>query len=410
MKVQPIDIYLLPQNDTATVRVEPVKPVLKSRLKRFFDRPFPNVLRIAAAEKQCIDETQFNNKDGEIEFEPSSVCLAKMVQNFIEDSHNDKQPLPQLPPAKCSRNRCNCFNGNNNDSSDDEFDVFGESIISGSPSAEACETLKSLVPCASIVERNLLADTAKIVEKNKNCKRKDDLRKIVTDGLVSLGYNSSICKSKWDKSPSFPAGNLLFLDSSKIDNVIFFMKLNFFFNFIILGDYEYIDVIVERERMLIDVDFRSEFEIARSTGVYKAIVQSLPFIFVGKPDRLDRIVSIVSEAAKQSLKKKGMHLPPWRKTEYMRAKWLSQFTRASSQSDDVSTKTDSKETNDCVGCGELDLIFGEEKTVSSEENSGVKDLSETPITTWQPPAVKPKSIERGTKIVTGLASLLKEKP
>ncbi|KAK6265733.1 hypothetical protein QUC31_016570 [Theobroma cacao] len=382
MKVQPIDIDSQAQNETVPVRVEPVKPVLKSRLKRLFDRQFPSVLRISTAEKPSIGETQFNtSKDGGIEFEPSTVCLAKLVQNFIEDSHNDKQPPPQPPPAKCGRNRCNCFNGNSNDSSDDEVDVFGESINGGSLLADACDTLKSLVPCASVVERNLLADTAMIVEKNKNCKRKDDLRKIVTDGLVSLDYNSSICKSKWDKSPSFPA-----------------------------GDYEYIDVVVEGERMLIDVDFRSEFEMARSTGAYKAIVQLLPYIFVGKPDRLDRIVSIVSEAAKQSLKRKGMHLPPWRKAEYMRAKWLSQFTRPSSASEDVSDKTDCKETNDCSGCGELDLIFGEEKEASPEENSGVKDLPVTPLTTWQPPAVKPKSVERGTKIVTGLASLLKEKP
>ncbi|XWS13745.1 hypothetical protein CRYUN_Cryun36dG0064400 [Craigia yunnanensis] len=376
MKVQPIDIDSRAQNETDPIRVELVKPVLKSRLKRLFDRSFIS-LRIATAEKPSIGETQFNNKDGGIEFEPTSVCLAKMVQNFIEDSQNDKQP----PPAKCGSNRCNCFNGNIKDNSDDEFDVFVESINGGVLSGDACDTLKSRVPCASVVERNLLADTTMIVEKNKNCKRKDDLRKIVTDGLVSLGYNSSICKSEWDKSPSFPA-----------------------------GDYEYIDVVVEEERMLIDVDFRSEFEMARSTGAYKAIVQSLPFIFVSKPERLGRIVSIVSEAAKQSLKKKGMHLPPWRKAEYMRAKWLSQFTRASSQPDDSSTKTDCKETNDCVNCGEFDLIFGEEKTASSEENLGVKDLPETLVATWQPPAVKPKSVERRTKIVTGLASLFKEKP
>ncbi|XVE65930.1 hypothetical protein DITRI_Ditri08aG0039300 [Diplodiscus trichospermus] len=378
MKVQPIDVDSGAQKETVPLRPEPVKPVLKSRLKRLFDRPFPSVLRISIAEKPSITETQFNNKDGGIEFEPSSVCLAKMVQNFIEDSHNDKQPPQPLPPAKFGRNRCNCFNGNSNHSSDDEFDVFSESINGGSSPADAWDTLKSLVPCATVVERNLLADTAMIVEKNKNCKRKDDLRNIVTEGLVSLGYDSSICKSKWDKSPSYPA-----------------------------GDYEYIDVVVGVERMLIDIDFRSEFELARSTGAYKTIVQSLPFIFVGKPDRLDRIISIISEAAKHSLKKKGMHLPPWRKAEYMRAKWLSQFTRTSSQSDGVSAKTDCPEPADC---GELDLIFGEEKMASMEENPGVENLPVTPATTWQPPAVKPKSVERGTKIVTGLASLLKEKP
>ncbi|KAF5188557.1 Translation initiation factor if-2 like, partial [Thalictrum thalictroides] len=62
-------------------------------------------------------------------------------------------------------------------------------------------------------------------------------------------------------------------------------------------DYEYIDVIVEDDRLIIDIDFRSEFEIARSTKNYRTILQSLPSIFVGKPDRLQQIVSIVSEAA-----------------------------------------------------------------------------------------------------------------
>lgn len=75
------------------------------------------------------------------------------------------------------------------------------------------------MPCVSISERNLLADTAKIVEKNKICKRKDDIcRKIVSDGLLALGYDASICKSRWDKSPSYPTGNLslfLFKDSFK---------------------------------------------------------------------------------------------------------------------------------------------------------------------------------------------------
>ncbi|CAN1179166.1 hypothetical protein LINPERPRIM_LOCUS36796 [Linum perenne] len=55
--------------------------------------------------------------------------------------------------------------------------------------------------------------------------------------------------------------------------------------------------------------------------------QSLPYLFVGKPERLGQIVSIVSEAARQSLKQKGMHFPPWRKAEYIHSKWLSPFTR-----------------------------------------------------------------------------------
>ncbi|GLU08088.1 hypothetical protein SLE2022_250140 [Rubroshorea leprosula] len=381
MKIQPIDMYSPVPREAAIVRAEPTKPVLKSRLKRLFDLQFPSVLRISSVEKQTVGGAQFS-KDGAPEFEPSSVCLDKMVQIFIEESHNEKQQQS----VKCGRNRCHCFNRTGNDSSDDEFDVFGESI-NGGLSGDTCDVLKSLIPCACLAEGKLLADTAMIVEKNKNHKRKDDLRKIVTDGLSSLGYDSSICKSKWEKTSAIPA-----------------------------GEYEYIDVVVEGERLLIDVDFRSEFEMARTTGTYKAIVQSLPYIFVGKPERLDRIVSIVSEAAKQSLTKKGMHLPPWRKAEYSRAKWLSAFTRAS-QIEVASPET--KEPNEC---GELELIFrdeippAEEILGESESPSLVKNSADGDVTSaaasspWQPPAVKPKSVERGTKMVTGLASLLKEKP
>lgn len=62
--------------------------------------------------------------------------------------------------------------------------------------------------CASVYERNLLADTTKIIEKNKaTCKRKDDCcRKIVTEGLLALGYDASVCKSRWEKSTFCPAG------------------------------------------------------------------------------------------------------------------------------------------------------------------------------------------------------------
>ncbi|XP_047952119.1 uncharacterized protein LOC125197426 [Salvia hispanica] len=349
MRIQPIDSI---PSDT----VKP--PVFKSRLKRLFDRPFNSVLRISSAEKPVAG----GDKDGggAAEIEPSSVCLDKMVQNFMEDN-NDK-------PSSAARNRCNCFNGNSNDSSDDELGFFSDSISANSSFSDPSDALRSLTPCATVAERNLLADASKIVEKNKTtCKRKDDLRKVVTDGLITLGYNASLCKSKWDKSPSIPA-----------------------------GEYEYIDVVVEGERMIVDVDFRSEFEIARSTSGYKAVLQNLPYIFVGKTDRLIQIVAMASEAARQSLKKKGMHIAPWRKAEYMKSKWLSPHARLTNEE----APPDDPDVLD-LGCegGELDLIFGEDVTISSP----------APMT-WQLPAIKPKSLERGNKVVvTGLASLLKEK-
>ncbi|WJX18559.1 hypothetical protein P8452_08347 [Trifolium repens] len=249
MKIQPIDFQL----DEEITRVESVKPVVKSRLKRLIERQFSGVLRISASEKITgggggsgglephLCKEGFNIAD---DFEPSSVCLAKMVTNYIEENH-EKQS---------ASNCCNCFNINCEDSSDEESES-----LSGYSASEACEILKGLVACRSTAERNLLADTSKIVDKNKLCKRKDSFcRKIVTEALSSLGYDASVCKSRWEKSksPSYPS-----------------------------GEYEYIDVLLGNERLIIDIDFKSEFEIARFTKSYKMILQNLPYIFVGKSDR-----------------------------------------------------------------------------------------------------------------------------
>ncbi|XP_057811781.1 uncharacterized protein LOC131026017 [Salvia miltiorrhiza] len=121
--------------------------------------------------------------------------------------HRRKLPtshLPLPPRNAPARNRCNCFNGNSNDSSDDELDFFSDSISANSSFGNPSD-------------------------------------------------NASLCKSKWDKSPSIPAGN-------------------------------------------------SQFHFP-------------PFFLFNTP--------ISPKTARQSLKKKGMHIAPWRKADYMKSKWLS---------------------------------------------------------------------------------------
>ncbi|OIW12642.1 hypothetical protein TanjilG_24576 [Lupinus angustifolius] len=355
MKIQPID-FQLPAEGT---RLELAKPVVKSRLKRLLERQFSGVLRNPAVEKVSgAIEEQNLCKDGinySHDFEPSTVCLTNMVHNFIEEN-----PEKHSVSVRCGRNRCNCFNRNSDDNSDNDSDDFSDSNYSPS---EACEILKGMVACASVFERNLLADTTKIVDNNnKICKRKDSYcRKIVTECLLSLGYDASICKSCWEKSPSCPS-----------------------------GEYEYIDVILGKERVLIDIDFKSEFEIARSTKTYKTILQNLPYIFVGKCDRLQNIVAIVSEAVKQSLKKKGMHVPPWRRAEYVRAKWLSPYTRA------TPPKMENLQLLKGSNCVESQVC----KSSAEEEKAEVKAVVE-----WKPPEVKAKGSLSGVKVVTGFAAV-----
>lgn len=157
------------------------------------------------------------------------------------------------------------------------------------------------------------------------------------------------------------------------------------------GEYEYIDVMMGKERVMIDIDFRSEFEIARSTKAYKAILQILPYIFVGKCDRLQNIVTLASEAAKQSLKKKGMHVPPWRKVEYVKAKWLSPYTRIT--------------TTPSMPCSEGIKEEREKQQLLMGSNGGEELNSAVEVVVQlKPPELKPKSSQ------SGLAAVFDEKP
>ncbi|XP_020096349.1 uncharacterized protein LOC109715647 [Ananas comosus] len=293
----PFQIKIQPMDSKQAARGDPAKQGGRSRLKRLFERQLPSVLMAGGEEREREREREREKErdEGKGEGEPSSVGLDRMVLSFIEES-NDRPP----------RGRCNCFNGHHDDSSDDELDLyFADAPRSAAAAAavapvDAAELLKGLVPCTSVAERNLLADASKILDRSKGPKGKDNSRSLLADGLRTLGYDAAICKSRWDRTPSYPA-----------------------------GEHEYVDVVVVPggRRLIVEVDFRSEFEIARSTKAYRAALQSLPPIFVGSSDRLAQIVSLLSDAARLSLKKKGLHFPPWRKSEYMRAKWLSPFLR-----------------------------------------------------------------------------------
>ncbi|CAJ2660555.1 unnamed protein product [Trifolium pratense] len=46
----------------------------------------------------------------------------------------------------------------------------------------------------------------------------------------------------------------------------------------------------------------------------------------------------MAAAAKQSLKKTGMHVPPWRKRDYMLAKWISPSAARSKQVSDAAVQ------------------------------------------------------------------------
>ncbi|XP_020222043.1 uncharacterized protein LOC109804601 [Cajanus cajan] len=131
----------------------------------------------------------------------------------------------------------------------------------------------------------------------RNC-----LMREVSRHLQKAGYNSAICKTKWRSSPDIPSGEHNFLD------------------------------VIERTkrgevRVIVEVNFRGEFEMARGSEDYNQLVGRLPEVFVGKVERLSNVIKIVCMAGKRCMKEKKMHMGPWRKHRYMQAKWLGPCER-----------------------------------------------------------------------------------
>lgn len=153
--------------------------------------------------------------------------------------------------------------------------------------------------------RNVLASRVLEAVELLSClnSSKSLLRRHVMAYLRDFGYNAAVCKTKWESSDG-----------------------------IIAGDHEFIDVLRSDSkygitRYIVDLEFSSEFDIARPTNHFEILIQSLPEIFVGKSEELKKILKVMSKAARRSFKTRGLHLPPWRKQRFMHNKWFGSYRR-----------------------------------------------------------------------------------
>ena len=188
------------------------------------------------------------------------------------------------------------------------------------------------------------------------------MKKWLVSKLKMDGYEASLCKTSWLSPFGHSKGLSLSLSLSLFEpSLLYSWKPNsdfdvfFCFVFVLVvqctGDYEYIDVMVrdsngddeEPTRLIVDMDFKSQFEVARPTATYKELINTLPSVFVGSEEKLNQIVSLLCSAAKNSLKERGLHVPPWRKANYMRSKWLSKECKKVSLSTDMDLGMVSKE-------------------------------------------------------------------
>ncbi|XP_057505884.1 uncharacterized protein LOC130789179 [Actinidia eriantha] len=133
------------------------------------------------------------------------------------------------------------------------------------------------------------------------------LRREICGRLRLAGYNCAISKSKWKSSPDIPSGEHTFLEV--VDN----------------SNPKRGEV-----RVIIELNFRAEFEMARGNEEYNRLVTRLPEVFVGKADRLRALIKILCSAAKKCMRDKKMHMGPWRKHKYMQAKWFGSCTSTTS--------------------------------------------------------------------------------
>jgi uncharacterized protein (TIGR01615 family) len=231
----------------------------------------------------------YSSSGSEHDDETDSVCLGDMVAQFMEESGAESQPLERLSP------QTETMDAN-----------VAEDCQTVNQSQQLFEILKGIISSTCSAELDLLAETSKSLEMaNKKRQRAECLKQSVMCHLRNVGYNADICKSHpKDNSRTFPSGN-----------------------------YEYIDVILKSTnsaksvRLFVDLDFRAQFEIARPTSEYSALLGLLPKIYVGRAHKLQSIIKMMSEGVKNSLKRKGMPLPPWRKYKYMHSMWLGSYKR-----------------------------------------------------------------------------------
>ncbi|KAE8662372.1 cycloartenol synthase 2-like [Hibiscus syriacus] len=227
-----------------------------------------------------------------VDVEDDSPCLSELVHGFLEDDHDAVEQA-----------------GYNSDSDrvDSSFDIKDSfRIIIKSTSLSNTDPFRNL----------LMAHVLRAMEMLSFFKTdKAIFRRNVMAYLRQVGHNAAICKTKWSSSGGLTAGN-----------------------------YEFLDVVQSasptcQTRYFVDLDFASEFEIARPTIEYSRLLQHLPRVFVGKDEELKRIVKVMSDSVKKSLKSKELTLPPWRKNRYMRNKWFGPYNRATNQNPTAKSST-----------------------------------------------------------------------
>ncbi|XP_048327070.2 uncharacterized protein LOC125421720 [Ziziphus jujuba] len=232
---------------------------------------------------------------------PAAVSLTGMVFGFLDDA--------DVLPENTSSSSDGC------DDVDEEEEEDSSNVEENKVFWEEQEQLLQATLCrSSSIESKIRQATKEALRETNSpcsCRRpvvsgcRNCLQREICNRLLNLGYNSAICRSKWQSSSSLPS-----------------------------GQHSYLEVVEKSSsnkkevRVVIELNFRAEFEMARASDEYNRLISRLPEVFVGKAERLRTLIKILCAAAKTCMKEKKMHLGPWRKHKYMQAKWLGSCERS----------------------------------------------------------------------------------
>ncbi|XP_024992004.1 uncharacterized protein LOC112525919 [Cynara cardunculus var. scolymus] len=244
---------------------------------------------------QVASRNSDDNKKGSGKFESTT----EMIFEFLEES--------ELSSGS------SCNSGNSYDSG--ELEEEEENSCDSEENRSFWEAQEQLLTDhlfrTSSIESNIRKATKEIIKELKSaavgccdcgktvadgCRR--CFQREVSDRLRKLGYNSAICKAKWMNLKEVPAGEHTYievLDTSNSKKGVI--------------------------RVIVELNFRAEFEMVKASQEYIRLISRLPEIYVGKTERLELLIKTLCSASKKCMKDRKMHIAPWRKLKYMQAKW-----------------------------------------------------------------------------------------
>ncbi|KAL2906738.1 Urease accessory protein UreF [Bienertia sinuspersici] len=143
-------------------------------------------------------------------------------------------------------------------------------------------TLQEILRKKTKEEEEIEEKVIKYMKNKMDMEKTTRFKKWVVKCLKMDGFRASLCHTSWITTPSCPCGN-----------------------------YEYIEILEEDDpkegmtRIIVDIDFKSQFEVARPTQSYTELSSKIPMIFVGNEDKLNRIITILCSAAQDSLRERA---------------------------------------------------------------------------------------------------------